>query len=392
VHNFFIRKISAPSAILFVNFTCLGFAFYNGHNRGVVNIDYLISIFLLNKKFLFIIYASLISIVDFLIIFSKSYNFTPVSFLENWEMLGFFNYGFNIFLLFQCLFFLVTIIIINYYVFIFTTDSPINNKKIGAVVIVGALLLDVLFGSFYTNGLESKSIISNNFNINPSTSGLASLIAESNTRYFSSNTKIKIKTVESALYQSLNRSDQVAYPRKIVLIVIESYGLFNDEAINNELLNEFRENLNENYQIGFNSIRFNGATTSGEIRELCGVHGDYHDVQSITEKQECLPSKLLNQNYTTSAFHYYYKSAFNRGIWWPKVGLVNVHFLDSHAKGDNGKLCGGFLNGGCDKYLISDLFDSIENESKSFSYALTLNSHLPLFIVTKILLLLKSWN
>jgi hypothetical protein len=47
-------KNSAPLPLLVLNFVCLYFAFYNDQNRGLINIDYLFSIFLVGNKFLFI--------------------------------------------------------------------------------------------------------------------------------------------------------------------------------------------------------------------------------------------------------------------------------------------------------------------------------------------------
>jgi hypothetical protein len=212
--------------------------------------------------------------------------------------------------------------------------------------------------------------------INPSTSGLASLVSESKSRYFSEENNIEIVPRVSALSYSLADFEVDNYPNKILLIVLESYGLFKNEAIYNEIINEFSNKINKNYIIKLKSVKFSGATTSGEIRELCGVKADSYEIVSILKKHECLPSRLANLGYKTTGFHYFFKSSFNRDIWWPKVGFSNTYFLDSYNHRKK-ILCGGFLNGWCDKQLILDLFESLDDQSKSFSYGLTLNSHLP---------------
>lgn len=373
----FIKKIATHLPILIVNFACFAFAFYNGQNRGVVNIDYLFSIFLVGNKVLFIVYNSIVAAIDIFIIFSKSYNFTPVSFIENWEMLHLISFGFNYTLLFQILLASVAIISINWFVFLIFSRGVISaNKKICSLFIVAVILMDVMVGTFNTNGLQNESIIPNTFGVNPSTSGVASFVTETKTRYFSDKNNIGIKPRDSALYDSLNEFNGEAYPKKILLIVVESYGLFKNNNTNNYLVGEFSKNLEKNYKVKFNSVKFSGATTSGEIRELCGLQGDSYEIKSFIAKHECLPSKLIDLGYKTSGFHYFYKSSFNRDVWWPKIGLSNIYFLD-YYNSKKRKLCGGFLNGGCDRQLISDLFESIDNQSKSFSYALTLNSHLP---------------
>ncbi len=373
----FIKRISVPLPILIVNFACLGFAFYNGQNRGVVNIDYLFSIFFVGNKFLFIAYGSIIAAIDIFIIFSKSYNFTPVSFIENWEMLHLISFGFNYALLIQIFLGLVAIVTINWCIFFILSNGVVSaNKKICSLFVVAIILIDVMVGTFYTNGLQTEPIIQNKAGINPSTSGIASFVTETKTRYFSDKDNIELKPRESALYQSLNELKEENYPEKMVLIVVESYGLFKNNEINNYLMDEFRRELNKNYKVKFNKVKFSGATTSGEIRELCGVQGDSYGIKSFIEKHECLPGRLIDLGYKTSGFHYFYKSSFNRGVWWPKIGLSNIYFLDSYNTKKR-KLCGGFLNGGCDRQLIIDLFNSIDSQSKSFSYALTLNSHLP---------------
>jgi hypothetical protein len=101
-----VKIIATNLSILIINFACLGFAFYNNQTRGLINIDYLLSIFFIKSKSIFVIYTAFVSATDFFIIFAKSYNFTPVSFFENWKMLGLISFKYNQNLIYQLLVFL----------------------------------------------------------------------------------------------------------------------------------------------------------------------------------------------------------------------------------------------------------------------------------------------
>lgn len=346
--------------------------------RGVVNLDYFVSLFITNKIFC-VFYLFLASIVDLFISYAGIFHFTPISFLENYKVALNADYKHNLIAAVSA-FLILALLLVATKKIADEVKVPNKGKRLaGSVLITVLMTFDALLGTFNSNGLKYNSLLPNPLNINISTSGFVYLASEFRERYFYSHSQIIKKPVESAADAALNNLDSKYYPEKIVLIIIESYGLFKNRDIQNYMIKEFNDSINVKKTVLSGEIPFAGATTSGEIRELCGIKGDYKLALRNFDASQCLPNRLKRIGYDTSGFHYYYRSAFNRSVWWPIIGLNDLNFLDAYRKKSGADLCGGFLNGGCDKDLIDDLFAFSDGaDEKTFSYGLTLNSHLPI--------------
>ncbi len=349
------------------------FAIFLGSSRGIVNLDYLFSL-LIGSNYINIAYLILVSCIDVLWATSNAYHFTPISFLENYQIISNFNYISNPSIIFLIIFGVI---------FIFTSCKIINNliwnvslcRVICTLTLVALILIiDLLLGTFNGIMLTTKPILPNPLNINISTSGVGYLMNE----YYSRHVKIKgpqeFRSIESSLAIALQNVDPGKKPENIVLVIIESFGLINNSKIQQELTKKFSEAIKINHQIESGSVQFFGATTSAEIRELCGIKSDYKFAMSKSNFDNCIPNKLKNFGYSTNGLHYYFRSAFSRDLWWPNIGLDNIKFLDEYNK----KKCGGIFDGGCDAMLIADLFSTLNSKEKIFSYGLTLNSHFPI--------------
>jgi hypothetical protein len=372
------QNIRLISILLILNFIGYAFSLVSGSGRGIVNIDYLLLLFLPNKA-LSVVFLFFTFLIDLFISYASVFRFTPISFIENSKLAFNFDYRYNII---AVIFFFPVLSALMIVCKKITNIVCVYNKGkmlAGSVFLSILIISDASLGAFYSNGLKYNSFFPNPLKINVSTSGFAYLAGEVRERHFlSRDDQMKSKSAASAIGLALNNVEVEFYPKKIALIIIESYGSVRNKEIQNYLLEEFDGSIKVKKSIRSGEIPFSGATTSAEMRELCGIHGDYRSAMHNFDSSQCLPNRLTRLGYHTSGFHYYYRSAFNRAVWWPHVGLNDSRFLDAHQQKPDVELCGGFLNGGCDKDLIDDLFASMDgSDTKTFSYGLTLNSHLP---------------
>jgi phosphoglycerol transferase MdoB-like AlkP superfamily enzyme len=171
--------------------------------------------------------------------------------------------------------------------------------------------------------------------------------------------------------------------RSIFFVIIESYGIVKSKTIHDWVNNHVSTSI---FLPAFYQISFKGATTSGELRSLCGLEGTYKSV-NITIVDDCLPAQLLKRGWKTIGFHGFSMKMFNREKWWPLIGLNQSYFAESKELHILPK-CGNMFRGVCDKDLIRFALKKIK-EPKSFGYLLTLNTHLPV-IQTRIPLTLSK--
>jgi phosphoglycerol transferase MdoB-like AlkP superfamily enzyme len=162
---------------------------------------------------------------------------------------------------------------------------------------------------------------------------------------------------------------------------MESFGLLRDSASNEMVIAPYRSSaVNERYHVTVGSVRFEGATTSGELRELCGVLSSHLAVDHV-DGSRCLPSLFRDAHFSTVAFHGYKRSFFNRSDWYPRVGFQRALFEDSLIAKDSATHCGYVYRGACDTEVAAVLLKELESppsDQRRFVYWLTLNSHLPL--------------
>jgi phosphoglycerol transferase MdoB-like AlkP superfamily enzyme len=135
------------------------------------------------------------------------------------------------------------------------------------------------------------------------------------------------------------------------------------------------------YTVQTGTVNFNGATVSGEFRELCGVQGGIDSVPVVDEvSAQCLPKLLKKEGYKTTAIHGYLGSMFDRKTWYRNLGFDDIEFLEDLRGRPGVRTCGGSVPGICDADVARLLDHNIASSADSgpqFYYWLTLNSHLP---------------
>lgn len=163
--------------------------------------------------------------------------------------------------------------------------------------------------------------------------------------------------------------------RNLLLIVVESMGLPREAALRQRLLSVWqRPEIADRYSFDFGSTPYFGSTTTGEIRELCGVWGDYPAFKD--GRHACLPARLAERGYRTTAVHSFAGDFFDRLQWYPNVGFQRQLFRDDlFAAGASG--CSGVFPGACDRDVPPILAHQLKQEGKQFVYWLTVNTHLP---------------
>ena len=179
----------------------------------------------------------------------------------------------------------------------------------------------------------------------------------------------RVEAATDALRRDAERQED-----NVALIVVESWGLLADSAAHTRLLDVFRTPaLQQRYETRSGAVRFRGGTTSGELRELCGVLTDYL-VLNDQIIAGCLPTELRRRGFRAVAMHGYKPAYYSRDRWYPRL-FDRILFEDSLATGD--KRCGTQFRGICDL----DVFRTFEREvragNRQFTYWLSIDAHTP---------------
>jgi hypothetical protein len=163
----------------------------------------------------------------------------------------------------------------------------------------------------------------------------------------------------------------------LLIVMVEAMGLPHDPALQAKLTRRWREaDISRVYNVEFGSSPFWGSTTYGEMRELCGRWGDYHELMDAPDGK-CLPARLAAQGYRTTAIHGFDQSFFKRTKWYPNAGFQQMEFREE-LLGRGAEKCGGVFPGACDRDVPATIAQRLKTaKEKQFIYWLTLNSHIP---------------
>lgn len=167
----------------------------------------------------------------------------------------------------------------------------------------------------------------------------------------------------------------------VVVVVVESMGLLEDEEARGKEFAAFDDPaIRQSYTVREGSVPFQGATVSGEMRELChlGTHVRVTG-EMLAGQQPCLPEQYADRGYETTAYNGYREAMFQRGNWYRKIGFRETDFL-----GELGALpkCNGAFYGVCDDAVVDALEQRLAAKTAAgappqFLYWMTLNGHLP---------------
>ncbi len=169
--------------------------------------------------------------------------------------------------------------------------------------------------------------------------------------------------------------------RHLILIMVESLGVPNDNKVMSDKLFAYYENsaIQARYDVSQGTSLYYNSTTSGEFREMCGQWGDYYELLDPADaaKLNCLPAMLAQKGYATHAMHSFKGEFFKRADWYPNIGFQKREFWpDLQKKG--AEWCGGVFAGACDRQIPKLLAESLKQaDQPTFLYWLTLNAHLP---------------
>ena len=161
--------------------------------------------------------------------------------------------------------------------------------------------------------------------------------------------------------------------RSVLFVVSESMGLQihpstgTDQTILPPEHTEFR--------VTSGSVPYSGATTAGELRQLCQLRVPFYDLRP-SDVRRCLPARLRELGMNTVGLHGYSSHVFARESWWAAIGLTERVFLESLASEEHGR-CGKTLSGLCDEDALRRAVERVKTPG-TFVYFLTLTTHLPI--------------
>lgn len=177
---------------------------------------------------------------------------------------------------------------------------------------------------------------------------------------------------QSAISKLNDSAHNAAMPDKLLLVVVESWGL-----VHNKAENQFWRELWHSsglHKVDEGSINFLGATLQAEFRELCGLLPQTLRIDEVPQGGKCLPSRLRAQGWQTQAFHGASPRMYRRSDWYPQVGFEHMYFLPELMT--VGKLCAN-VPGTCDYSIADRVVQTLHEPGRQFSYWMTLNSHTP---------------
>lgn len=182
----------------------------------------------------------------------------------------------------------------------------------------------------------------------------------------------------SAVSKSNFLSAQSSSPRHLLIVMVESLGTPRDNAeLQRLIFARYRDPaVRSRFDVSNGTTTFYGSTTSGEVRELCGRWGNYHELVDRRD-DECLPATLARQGFETSAYHSFSSDFFDRSAWYPNIGFQHQFFRSDLIEA-GAETCGGVFPGACDRDVPRQLAQRLKAADKpQFIYWLTVNSHLP---------------
>jgi hypothetical protein len=166
--------------------------------------------------------------------------------------------------------------------------------------------------------------------------------------------------------------------RNVIVVMVESMGLPlapHDRQLFDRIWN--RRAWSARYDVSNGSTPYFGSTTTGEMRELCGLWADYTEVDF--KKADCLPERFRTAGYETTAVHSYERTMFDRQAWYPRIGFDRRMFKDDLLD-RKARPCDGIFPGVCDRDVPRIIGDQlrVHHDKPQFVYWLTVNSHLPI--------------
>lgn len=365
---------------LYINLFLLLASFYFNLGHPFLNLDYLLLLFFCCfyrnafTNILFLISFIFLYFIDVLLMVMQIFPFVRLSdiiYLSNFIFYGPVLYR----ILLWVVFFngLLSFFLIKKYFF---EKIKISYKFFFKVLL---LIFTILFIKHLSNPLEKDSVYAR-FEKEWVGSQLLFFIKNRKSSFVESvngkATKLEPSRYESAtepLYLELQQHKKIA--NKILVVVNESWGETVKFEHQSAILAPIYQKQNKLEFIHQGSFNFVGATVAGELRELCQKQPTTFNLKdaNISEFENCLPNKLKNLGYETSAIHGAMSVMYDRSSWYPKAGFENFYSFEHLS---NAGLCFAF-SGRCDVKITPYIKKLLAKNHKTFVYWLTLNTHAP---------------
>ncbi|QEM66875.1 hypothetical protein FO488_01005 [Geobacter sp. FeAm09] len=376
--SYFFRYILVPNLIFGI------FSAIATSSRALINLDYcLVGLCspIIGRYWAAAMYL-VFFILDLLAAFAPTYHLRPMIILTIFRELSAFKPAALALLLVLVV---APLLGMWYLTFKRETASPpkasFRGRSVLVIVPICFILLDIMNGS---NGLVRWGDVTHfSYNI----AGSALVKVSRDVKATLTRQKIPPKKLGQMEYATSGvHADLIAdtlKPQHIVLVIVESWGLSSDPALNQALVAPLIDpKLSSRYQVRHTTIPFHGATVSAELRELYARQAsDPDDVLS----ESSLPALLAAKSYETISLHGFMSMFFGRNEWYPQAGFRSSLFIDDIDKLlPSHERCGSAnFRGICDDKmpsLIKQLLISSEGATPTvpkFIYWLTLNSHYP---------------
>jgi hypothetical protein len=165
--------------------------------------------------------------------------------------------------------------------------------------------------------------------------------------------------------------------RHLLMVMVEAMGQPTDPEVRQRLVDLWATpEVRARYDVTAGTSLFYGSTTAGEMRELCGRWGDYHEVMKTADSR-CLPARLAAAGYGTQAWHSFKGGFFERTSWYPNIGFDEMRWGPDMVRA-GAQTCPGVFAGACDRDVPRQIATALKAADKpQFLYWLTVNSHLP---------------
>ena len=174
-----------------------------------------------------------------------------------------------------------------------------------------------------------------------------------------------------------------------LLIILESWGLLKDSSLRNQQIQSILDLQQKGYQVKFDSSYFKGGTSQAEARELLNKKGEayYSIIQNGQLDIEGLPQHKNKQGYYTRALQSF-SGVHSSGHWFRTVLGFNTikeysNYTTASSSNDNPNHQNNYYNHDNhylavnDEIVFEDGFQAASDHSKTFTYILTINTHLP---------------
>jgi hypothetical protein len=209
-------------------------------------------------------------------------------------------------------------------------------------------------------------------------------IATSSTLHFVTELRDRVRSASASAFHVRAASDDLRHDavvgavgaENVVVITAESMGILSDATLRAFAWAPIDSSaLGERYVVRRGQVAFRGGTTSGELRELCGIFADYITLpKSILP--DCLPNVLRRRGFHTYSVHGFRASYYNRIRWYPV--LFQTRYFDRELDDVAGEArCGTQFRGICD----ADAFHVVRNLARGgrrrLVYWMTLDAHTP---------------